>query len=416
MNRPYYALAALMAVLSGSAAALSPVHCQDATANAAAASRSLCGSTPHNVLIAARLLAHFEAGSEAGHDEQGCEDSTTYGYDDSCGYDPCRGEIYDAEVPAAEVAAEPSTSNPRDEGTFAEECETWPSDERIDQGYLEFERCTEPVDFAELDCIRANQEWLEQQAVKQDKPAEEPADESTFFTEDTGEPLADESAFFAEDWKTAVVETPDWICDYLHGCPTTHEDQYAEAELQAARDAEQSANAEYGPALLESPSPDLASYGEEYQSLYDLDAILSGSDGKEAEYSRPNNGPIVWTLGRFIKNLHQLFDEILPVVEDEADGWIDSADDAWQQFEEISTELIESAPQDRAADELDAPWFSHHQQIVELPAETVDSREVLENLAGSLRWAGQALLIAADGLEAEAERVLSARHEPGFSR
>jgi hypothetical protein len=402
MNRPYYALAALLAVLCGSAVALGPVHCQDATANAEAASRSLCGSSPRNVLMAASLLAHYEAGLEAGDSEQGSDDSAAYGYDDSCGYDPCRGEIYDA--PVAEVAAERKL----EAGTFAEECEVWPCDERVDRSYLNFERCYEPAEVAaELDCIRANQEWLEHQAAKQ---VEVLADESAFFAEQ----LTDESAFFAEDWRTAPVETPDWICDYLYGCTPTLEEQYAEAETQAAREAEQSAQAEYGPMLPGSPSPDLASYGEEYQSLYDLDAILAGN-GSEDEYPR-SNGPVTRSLGRFFKSLYQLFDEFLPATGSEAGEWIDSADDAWQQFEEISTQLIEAAPERLSANELDAPWFSHDRQIVELPAETVDSREVLESLADGLRWAGQAMLVAADGLEAEAERVLSARHEPGFSR
>src|SRR5262245_3071842 len=98
MNRPYYALAALVAMLGVSVAAVGPARYQTASADTATLSREGCrASAVHNVAAAADLFVHFETGWEADTEyysgsEQGRD------YDDSCGYDPYRGEIYDAET------------------------------------------------------------------------------------------------------------------------------------------------------------------------------------------------------------------------------------------------------------------------------------------------------------------------------
>jgi hypothetical protein len=458
MNRPYYALAALVVVLGGSAVAVGSARCQTTTASTAS-SRALCASSARDLVVAAHLFVQFDtsweasrravfAGSEQGSDDNmtpGYDDNMTPGYDDSCGYDPYRGERYDAE-----------TGGDDDVSTFAEEVESWPSDERIDSGFRKFEGCeaqrvcggneihcphlggrsVEPsldclnnesadeIANSEDECHRAYQQWLAEQEAVEQTAVSDINDESAFFAESAG----DESVFFAEPaddaWKTAPVSTPDWISDYLGVCMPSLEEQYAQAELQAFRDA---ASSEYGPSLSAAPAPECAAYKDEYESLYNLDAYLIPEREEmedEADEVETDNGPVVWSLGRIFGKVFQMVEEILPLVEEEAEELYDAADEALQQWRDLSSRL--AMPRDDVAvfgpysDEFDDAIISRDEQIIDaqptLPVEASQSREMLASLAGSLRAAGQLLLTVADGLEAEAERVLSAEVEEHWSR
>lgn len=464
MNRPYYALAALVVVLGGSAVAVGSARCQRATASLDA-SRALCAAGPRDVVIAASLLVQFDTSWEASRRAsfagalQGSDDHSLSGYDDSCGYDPYRGERYDAETTDTEVTdAEITDAETQDDQpqSLVQEYESWPSDERIESGFRQFEdharqpvcggdelNCPylagsageqnagsaagsspcEEMMAADDDCHRAHEQWLADHASDIQAAPAKCLDESAFFAESK-----------ADAWKTAPVSMPDWIADYLSACKPSLEEQYAQAELQAAQDA----LAEYGPTLPAAPAPESADYKEEYESLYNLDAYLIPErevmdeelqnewDGEQDE-SVVDNGPAVWSLGRIFGKVAEMFD-ILPVVEEQADDLRDAADDVLLQWNDFSAQL--AMPRNDAAvagpygddfgEYYDDSIISLDEQKVErepaLPVETAQSREVLTSLASSFRAAGQLLLSVADGLEAEAERVLSAQYEDNWSR
>jgi len=440
MNRPYYALAALVVVLGGSAVAVGSARCQTTTASTVP-SRALCPSSARDLVVAANLFVQFDTSWAASRraifagSAQGSDGNVTPDYPESCGYDPYRGERYDAE-----------TASRDDVGTFAEEYETWPSDERIDNGFRQFQgsegqavcggdeiHCPylggrsveqyypqvasedESVAKAEDDCHQAYDRWVaEEQAAKRA----------------ASNNINDESAFFAESandaWKTAPVAIPDWICEYLSACMPSLEAQYAQAELQAARDA---ASSEYGPSLSASPRPESAAYKDEYESLYNLDAYLipereEMEEESAKEVPTDNGAPVVWSLSRIFGKVVQMFEGILPLVEEEAEELYDAADEALHQWSDVSSHL--AMPRDDVAvfgpysDEYDDAIVSRDERMIEaqptLPLEAAQSREMLASLAGSLRAAGQLLLSVADGLEAEAERVLSAELQEHWSR
>lgn len=438
MNRPYYALAALVVVLAGSSLAVRPARCHSATAAAANSSRSLCGSSPRDLVVAAHLFAHFETGWDAGEeetnsqDEQGCDIVETSEYSDSCGYDPYCGERYDAE-PAGEDVEEIAADSEDSADNSEYGCETSESEERIEEGFSDFERSAappvcggeelhcpyfggcgitqqrdavideSPIEDGEDECLQAYQRWLaEQQAQEQAaaKVEEEPV------------------ASPCEDWKTAPVATPDWISDYLNACMPSLEAQYAEAELQAARDAA----AEYGPELPEATAEDVDQYGD-YESLYGLDAYLIPKS-EFAEEVVVNNGPVAWSLSRIFGKVFSMFGEVVPLVEDQADELYDAADGAWQQWNDswsrlalIREDAEVMSPYGEYVDDFGYRADEHFPEVAPpLPVEAAKSREIIETLAGSLRAAGELLLKAADGLEAEAERVLSAEHPELWSR
>jgi hypothetical protein len=444
MNRPYYALAALVVVLGGSAVAVGSARCQATTASAAS-SRALCASSARDLVVAASLFVQFDTSWEASRrasfagSEQGSEQNGTPGYDDSCDYGPYRSERSDAEI-----------DNPG--GTFAEECETWPCDERIESAFRRFaERERQAVCGGdEVHCPYLSGRSVEQalDCLNRKSPDEAPADNEVANSEDeclqayerwlakqeaaeqtAASDSSDESAFFAEPaedaWKTAPVATPDWITEYLSPCKPSLEEQYAQAELQAARDAAASA---HGPSLSTAPASESAAYKDEYESLYNLDAYLipdrEEMQAEAAEEAETDNGPVVWSLSRIFGKVFQIMDEILPLVEEEAEELYESADEALQQWGGVYSQL--AMPRDDVAvfgpysDEFDDALIRRDQQNIEvrptLPVETARPREMLASLAGSVRAAGQLLLTVADGLEAEAERVLSAEVEENWSR
>ena len=498
MNRPYYALAALLAVLCGSAVAVGPARCQSTTAGAAVSSRSLCGTSTCSLMVASNLFAHFEAGLDAGvsesfsESEQGSDDNVASAYYDSCGYDPYRGERYDAETSVDSDVAEPVApaksevaNDDNDIGTFAEECTSHFSDERIDDCYSEFEQrrgpgvcggaemhcpyysgqaiqspchgsATEEVAEEEvaddeladshvadeaaenLGCEQAYDQWLvEQNSYEQCLSGADFANEATSSIADQG-----------EAWKSLPVETPEWIAEYLQESSSKLEEEYAEAELQAAREARESVEAaaqEFGPSLPAAHAPDQAAYDDEYESLFDLDkylaeemsvddtaAIEETGTAEETAVTEPN-GPVVWSLGRIFGKLYRMFDEILPAVKHEAGEFFDSADGAIQQWNAMASQLVLTADEvandgcseeysERYSNNGDDAIFSHGEQFVpaaeiapSLPVETAESREWIGTLAGGLRLAGQLLLVAADGLEAEIGKVLSASNEAELS-
>jgi hypothetical protein len=442
MNRPYYALAALVVVLGGSAVAVGSARCQSAAASAAS-SRALCAAGPRDLVVAANLFVQFDTSWEASRRatfagvQQGSDDTSLSGYDDSCGYDPYRGERYDAE-----------TGDTDDTQALVQEYESWPSDERLESGFRQFEGCEmQPVcggdelqcpyfagradQTSENDiksspceesnctddvCQRAHEQWLtEHKNDVRTSPAES-LDESAFFVE----PMEDA-------WKTAPVSTPDWITDYLSPCRPSLEEQYAQAELQAARDAE-AALADYGPTLPKAPTPEEADYKEEYESLYNLDAYLIperevvADEEEKLEDDESDMAPVVWSLGRIFSKVAEMFSDIVPVIEDEADELHKTVDDVLLQWNDFASQLAmsrnDAAVLGPYGEDYDDSLISRDEQNVQpgLPVETVQSREMLTSLASSLRAAGQLLLSAADGLEAEAERVLSAQYRDSWSR
>jgi hypothetical protein len=451
MNRPYYALAALVAMLGGAAAAVSPAHCHSATAGVANSSRSLCSSSPRDLVVAANLFVHFESGWEAGleeysSNEQG-SDQETQDYDDSCGYDPYRGETYDAEVAATDDTSESSESEPTaniNAGTFAEECETWPSDERIDAGYRDFEGCgTPPVcGGEELHCPyiggRLVQPYRHFELIE-DYDCGERTSENDACQRAHEQWLANESAFFAEKkdeaWKTTPVTTPDWIADYLNACMPSLEEQYAAAELQAALEAEANFQPktevvapEYGPELPSAPAPTQAEYSDEYESLYNLDAYLADAaeDTDEAD-DDSDDAEIVWALIRVFGKLIGMADDF----GDDAEELLESSEEALQQWNAAAVQIASSLRTEAAIDaaygnNVDYPIYSSEDIIISndeqivgeelaLPIETAESRELLYSLAEGLRIAGQLLLNVADGIEAEAKNVLSAQYDEAWS-
>lgn len=434
MNRPYYALAALVVVLAGSSLAVRPARCHSATAAAANSSRSLCGSSPRDLVVAAHLFAHFETGWDAGEeeanspDEQGCDIVGTSEYSDSCGYDPYCGERYDAEPASEDVEADLAEVEASDSDYG---CETSASEDRIEAAFSDFERCAappvcggeelrcpyfggcgitqqrdavidvSPIENGEDECLQAYQRWLSEQEAREQAAAK----------------VEEKVASPCEDWKTAPVATPDWISDYLSACMPSLEAQYAEAELQAARDAA----AEYGPELPEAPAAeDVDQYGD-YESLYGLDAYLIPKCDFAEEVV--DNGPVAWSLSRIFGKVFTMFGEVVPLVEEQADELYDAADGAWQQWNDSWSQLASL----REDAEVMSPYGDYVDDSVyrtkqfpevapPLPVEAAQSREIIETLAGSLRAAGQLLLKAADGLEAEAKRVLSAQHPELWSR
>jgi hypothetical protein len=445
MNRPYYALAALLAVLTGSAVAVGSARSQSATAFALP-SRALCASSPRDLVVAANLFVQFDTSWEASRravfagSKQGSDETMSPDYVDSCGYDPYRGERYDSEC-----SRDADSGADSDEGTYAEEVETWPSDERIESGFRQFQGCEgqavcggdeihcpylggrmvdrdaddsavesvgDEVDVTEDDCHRAYKQWLAEQQAQEAVAAEAVNDESAFFADPAG-----------DAWKTAPVATPDWISDYLSACQPSLEEQYAQAELQAAQDA----SSEYGATLSDSPAPESAADKSEYESLYNLDAYLipEREESEATEEVETDNGPVVWSLSRIFGEVVEMVEEILPLVEEEADDLHDAVDEAWQRWNDMASQL--ALPRGDAAmfgprysEEYEDPIISRDEQIVDveptLPVETVQSRELLTSLADSLRAAGQLLLTVADELEAEADRVLSAEVDDYWSR
>lgn len=447
MNRSYYALAALMVVLGGSAVAVGSARCHCATASIDA-SRALCASGPRDAVVAASLFVQFDTSWEESRRasfagaSQGSADAATGDYDESCGYDPCRDERYDA-----------ACGGDEERETLVREYESWPSDDRLEAGFQQFEesatlpvcggaelhcpyfagRCVgqdcepsnddssiEEADFTDDECQRAHEQWLAEHQ-REVHGAEECSGEAK-FSEEPG----------SDRWKTAPVETPDWITDYLSACKPSLEEQYAQAELQAAQDANTVLEA-YAPTLPAASASEGAAYQTECESLYNLDAclipqreVMDEQVEQKADDAEVDGGPVVWSLSRIFGKVVEVFGDVLPLVEEEADEVYDAVDDALQQWNDLSSQL--AMPRDDAAvlgryserfgDESDDSIISRDQQNVEpsLPVETVQSREMLTSLAGSLRMAGQWLLTVADGLEAEADHVLSAESEETWSR
>jgi hypothetical protein len=437
MNRPYYALAALVVVLGGSAVAVGSARCQTTTASTVP-SRALCASSARDLVVAANLFVQFDTSWEASRRAifagiaQGSDNNLTADYSESCGYDPYRGERYDAE-----------TASREDVGTFAEEYETWPSDERIDSGFRHFQGCEGQAVCGgdEIHCP-----YLGGCSVEQYRPQFASDDESAADTEDdchrayerwraeeeaakqiASNEINDESVFFAEQatdaWKTAPVATPNWITEYLGACMPSLEEQYAQAEQQAARDA---ALSEYGPTQSAAPARQSARYKDEYESLYNLDAYLipEREEMEEGvEVAETDNGPVVWSLSRIFGKVARMFEEILPLVEEEAEDLYDAADEALHQWGDLSSQLAMRRDDGTVFGPYSDEYkkiISRDEQIIDvrptLPLEAAQSREMLSSLAGSLRAAGQLLLSVANGLEAEAERVLSAELQEHWSR
>jgi hypothetical protein len=552
MNRPYYALAALVAMLTGSTVAIGPARCQSATAQVATSSRSLCGLTARDYVVAANLFVHFEAGSDAGEaedssaNEQGSEIvNDVPGYPYTCGYDPCRGEMYEADLAVSDNAEEVDYwslyNDSAEESLFVdgtdsrqEEQEAWPTDARVDERYLNFERCNPPTQCGgeqhcpyfggrswfggDYDCWVAEtksqednfdywtayqeevdywtlyQEEVEYWTLYQEEveywtlygsdydywtayPSSPSSDELVADYQDDWDcqvcyPTYREDAESAENlannevetqaiqdsantvaahvqqmlaqldgiratieqeaWKTRAVAMPNWIEEYVAE-PRNAQDnrqielEYAQAELQAALEAGEPIIAEnsveYGPSLPAAPSPDRVSYNDEYESLYDLDAILVGEDDSEAmDDEAQSDSPVCQLLGRIFSQGCGLIN-LVPNLNDDADDLLDSADIFIELMQEASLRACEwqkVADRSQAYHEY-ASLIEYDQLMVEsvqhmLPPETTQSRNLLQSVANSLRLTGAMLLVAADSLEAEAARVLSARTASPLAR
>jgi hypothetical protein len=476
MNRPVYALAAMLAVLGSTAMAVGPARCQNSTASSAQ-SRALCGHTARDYMIAAHVFAHYGAGSEAGANEgnqgvQGSATSDEWGaYRDSCGYDPCRGDVYD--VPESETTVKPSHCAGYDAGCmyFGGRAEfgadygcwigreqasgiTWfgtePSVDDLGPSYWtlyggDFDYWTayraEEVEYwtlydGEFDYWTAYRNNVESNELALDFADDWDCPQVCYPTykepslagfhglvspllEAVGDALSeieshwrndiyDDSQLVSEGWKTRPVATPHWIDEYVGKAEKSRcriEAEYAQAEIEAARMAERSmcTPPEYGPRLPALPSPDHVTYGEEYRSLYDLDAIWEREgqlgDGRlDLRASVPRYQSIRQIFGQ----IRQFFGELLTSVEEEAAEMWDATDDLSGYLEEASC---------RAA-------YAAHLASSRgpLPDDAAQSKNLLESVAGSLRMTGRLLLVWADNLEAEASRVLSARSSSPLSR
>jgi len=463
MNRPYYALAALLALLTALTAAVQQSRCRSAAVTAGAASRSLCGSTARDCVVAASLFAHFEGDCYGG------------GYQSACGYDRLRGETYYADLfeDDAEEAVPTEAIFFHDNESLADEQEIWPTEQRVEERLAAWKKLnrvcgnweTEAYDGAEVAASHTLEQacdamvdawdvaryvigsWLENAIAARRVPVQfdhnfpcgdwcplyDDADSTDLACEQANNQFlaeqqalfssqpADESCFFddPEAWKTDLIDAPNWIEDYLAEGGETIEQQYAEAELQAARDAGALVDvaARHG-RTLRAPPPHRVAYSDEYESLYELDRMLDGDRFAEAEdrlldeeeaiqrrkayLSRP--------LSRLFNQLFEIFDEILPAVEQETDEWFDSADDMIEHWEEISSRLPIPVRDQESLPEI----YDDYSTL--LPEEAAESREMLESLADGLRLTGRFLLTVADGIDAEAQRILSARMRSTSSR
>ncbi len=440
MNRPYQALAAMLALLTGSAVAVSPARCHSATAQAAQSSRSLCASAEPTYFVGTNIfvLVVEDAGLEAGTAGQGSENiveetvtqDTLPNYEDSCGYDRNRGEYYHPEdsewFPSTPIV-----------GTFAEECEAWPTEERLNQRFAEFANPPAVCGGNELSCPYFSDCPAEMQEIAE------------IDCGDGSERLNDESAFFGDDesWKTAPVEMPNWIDDYVRGNTSSPavanplqekaqlnsiEEQYAAAEMEAARAA--GMNLIQGPALAEA-FPNRADYCREYESLFELDTILAAADSSNeiladddcmagsnanaieltADLILEGTHPaavIDRPISRLFSGLWLMFEEFLPRMEDDAAELYDSAHNALLQLNDLAEQATFALPAPAEAvyaarvQADERAWANHS-----LPEEAAESREMLTSLATGLRQAGEILFALADQMEADARAVLSAQHK-----
>jgi hypothetical protein len=519
-SRPYYALMAMLAVLSGSTIAIGPARPTMPTAQLPMASRALCGLQARDCLLTASLFG--ATGTE-------CPAfAADRGYPSACGYDAFRGEVYQGDLLAEENASPQSStdvdywslySNSSGVAPLVENQEVWPTDARIDDSYLKFERGSAPAQCGgDLDCPHADCEsfgtdyntWIDDgatasefnywtaydsgfdywtaytpafdywtayvdprpaaTAVAADNPVDWDCqvcyptfrdDEAVVATNAGVEELAatvqtlksaldqladqlpsfsrfapaDESVFFAaateESWKTAAVETPAWIDDYVAGSNRSAERkqielEYAQAELQAAIEAGAvDVAVPYGPQLPAFPSPDRVTYSNEYESLYDLDAVLAD---EAAAFDAPE-AVIPQDESPLMKAMLRVFDELLQQLNVPADPSAAAASvyDAAQSAVEQAAPLAQNAAEWLRAAERSAPLahnapaaaYDHmigHSADPSLPVEAAESRNMLESVARSLRLTGQMLLVVADNLEAEAGRVMSARAGGELSR
>jgi hypothetical protein len=160
MNRPFYALAALVAALTGSAVGIGPARCPSGVSRVAIDARAYC----HRA-VGSQYLVHFEEGaSTESYDDESYDSEyhafNTQGsdsneptqvncpskhactrYEDSCGRDALTGQIY---VPVLEVCHPTSEMvdywslfNNTSDLSASFENETWPTDERVVDVYQE---------------------------------------------------------------------------------------------------------------------------------------------------------------------------------------------------------------------------------------------------------------------------------------
>ena len=145
MNRPFYALAALVAMLTGTAVGIGPARCPSGVSRVAIDARAYC---MHEHTAGSHYFVHYEDGpSSNAYDadnyddqyaaEQGSdsiEQNTAVRYEDSCGRDPLTGQIYSPTQARNEIPNYWSLFNrPANNQNIASttENESWPADERF---------------------------------------------------------------------------------------------------------------------------------------------------------------------------------------------------------------------------------------------------------------------------------------------
>jgi hypothetical protein len=397
MHRSYYALAALLAATCGSAVAVAPARPTCNAQRVAAPSRYLCTASAQNIALAAAMFGNFDDVDTCGAESE---------YADSCGYDPYRQEKYDAECM---LTSDEATY--RDESKYNEEStshtDSWFSPpvcggEEMTCPYLtRKDRSCEQEDLCDWDCGEAPRESLE---------AEDLACLRAFqqWLSEGAELAASQPD---EGWKTAKIATPGWIDDYLS--PKTEEcenleEQYAQAELAAAMEAERAqAESVRSDALPIGPQPETSYYEGEYESLYELDAISTDRgwyelDARTAEVD-VDGRPVIWTLGRLLNKIREVFGDLTPVVD--LDEVLDSADASLDSYEDIGSEILSNL-QAAAAREAYDNFYADDFQDDDNTSDEMDASNggpvclvFLEAVAESIRSVGEALIGVANALE-----------------
>ena len=150
MNRPFYALAALVAALTGSAVGIGPARAPATTTRVAVAARAYCSLPEQNHDLNATYFVHFKASDSVDSEEAPTEElqgsdstfveQTVIPYEQSCGRDPLTGEVYcpryEGETLATSETVEYwslfnhlSEESQRDGANVVAESETWLSEE-----------------------------------------------------------------------------------------------------------------------------------------------------------------------------------------------------------------------------------------------------------------------------------------------
>lgn len=320
MDRPYLALAALLATLTGTALAVGPARCQKSAHIDIRPSLAFCSC---DIDASAEDVFNM-AGQDAGLNEEYFSSDNTQGcdlaaeeYQGSCGHDPLRGDVYDVE-PMTAGNIEPDHEFARLVEHWNETVDYWslfeseistevaaqteepaqsikvcmPTYYEEDEAFV-IEANVSPIDDSaansEHDCLDAYRQWKSEMELRDSVASAieayaPPAMEwmATQVRElNASWQRFDASAernFAKSDWRVSPPEAcPAFTDDYFG---PSIEDQYAQAELAAAHAARAAienqvsdtpsteAPLNYGP-----ESPVEVAYDEEYQSQFELARI-----------------------------------------------------------------------------------------------------------------------------------------------